>query len=61
MPKRNTLLYTRMLKAAYGIIKDDFLFYLNLAKDIKLNCSQMNLSEPCVAKKTTEGEQMESV
>ena len=56
--KGESMLYVRMLKAMYGLLRSALLFYLKLVKDLT-NCGfTINPYDPCVANKMVDGSQM---
>jgi hypothetical protein len=56
--KGESILYVRMLKAMYGLLRSALLFYLKLVKDLKADGFTMNEYDPCVANKMVNGTQM---
>jgi hypothetical protein len=56
--KGEKLLYVRMKKAMYGLLRSALLFYLRLVKDLKEFEFELNPYDPCVANKTVKGSQM---
>ena len=55
--KVDSFLWILILKAFYGIIKTDLLFYLRILKGIKLNVFNLNPHGHCVVNKTIYGYQ----
>ena len=47
--KGRTLMYVRMNKALYGMLKSALQFYLNFRSDIKAYGFKVNPYDPCVA------------
>ena len=45
------LLYVKMLKAMYGLMRAALLFYLNLRSDVEEYGFVMNEYDPCIANK----------
>jgi hypothetical protein len=56
--KGESILYVRMLKAMYGLLRSALLFYLKLVEDLKADGFTMNEYDPCVANKMVNGTQM---
>jgi hypothetical protein len=56
--KGESILYVRMLKAMYGLLRSALLFYLKLVEDLKADGFEMNEYDPCVANKMVNGTQM---
>ena len=56
--KGEKLLYVRMLKAMYGLMRAALLFYIKLRQDLEEFGFQMNEYDPCVANKMVNGKQM---
>lgn len=56
--KGTPLLYVRMLKALYGMLRSALLFYLKLVKDLKAYGFTLNPYDACVANKVINGHQM---
>jgi len=56
--KGEKLLYVKMLKAMYGLMRAALLFYLKLRKDLEEYGFTMNAYDPCVANKMVNGKQM---
>jgi hypothetical protein len=56
--KGESLLYVRMLKAMYGLLRSALLFYLKLVEDLKSYGFEINPYDPCVATKMVDGTQM---
>ena len=52
------ILYVKMQKAVYGLLRSALLFYRKLVVDLKNAGFKLNLYDPCVANKTTHGTQM---
>ena len=59
--KGEPLLYVKMYKALYGMLRSALLFYRNLVKDLEEYGFEINTYDPCVAKKMFNGSQMEFV
>ena len=49
--KGESLLYVRMLKAMYGLLRSALLFYLKLVQDLQSYGFELNPYDPCVANK----------
>ena len=56
--KGESILYVKMLKAMYGLLRSALLFYLKLVDDLKAYGFELNPYDPCVANKTVNGKQM---
>ena len=56
--KGQAMLYLRMSKALYGMLKSALWFYKLLAKDLKEYGFEVNAYDPCVANATINGKQM---
>jgi hypothetical protein len=56
--KGESILYVRMLKAMYGLLRSALLFYLKLVKNLRAYRFELNEYDPCVANKTVNGTQM---
>ena len=56
--KGETMLYVRLLKALYGIIRAAILFYEKFLRDIKEIGFELNPYDPCVANKMVRGKQL---
>ena len=56
--KGGTLLYVKMQRALYGLLRSALLFYLKLVKDLEDFGFTINPFDPCVANKTVNGSQM---
>ena len=56
--KGESILYVRMKKAMYGLLRSALLFYLRLVKDLKDFGFELNPYDPCVANKMVDGEQL---
>lgn len=56
--KGEKILYVRMTKALYGMLKSALLFYRKLVKDLESVGFTINPYDPCVANKTSYGSQM---
>jgi hypothetical protein len=56
--KGESILYVRMLKAMYGLLRSALLFYLKLVKDLRAYGFELNEYDPCVANKMVNGTQM---
>ena len=56
--KGEKLLYVKMLKAMYGLMRATLLFYLKLRADLKEHGFSMNEYDPCVANKMVNRKQM---
>ena len=57
--KRNTpILYVKIQKALYGLLRSALLFYQKLVGDLEKNGFVLNPYDPCVANKTINGNQM---
>ena len=46
-----SILYVKMFKAMYGLLRSAFLFYLKLVKDLTDFGFELNPYDPCVANK----------
>jgi hypothetical protein len=53
-----SLLYVKMKKAMYGLLRSALLFYLRLVKDLEECGFELNPYDPCVANKMVDGSQM---
>jgi hypothetical protein len=56
--KGESILYVKMLKAMYGLLRSALLFYLKLVKDLKAIGFELNPYDPCVANKMVNGKQI---
>eukprot|EP00956_Cyclotella_meneghiniana_P026461 scaffold57247_cov37-Cyclotella_meneghiniana.AAC.7 len=56
--KGESLLYVKMKKAMYGLLRSALLFYLRLVKDLNEYGFELNPYDPCVANKIVDGTQM---
>lgn len=56
--KGKSILYVKMLKAMYGLLRSALLFYLKLVKDLMDFNFTMNPYDPCVANKMVNGKQL---
>ena len=56
--KGESLLYVKMLKAMYGLLRSALLFHLKLVEDLKSYGFEINPYDPCVATKMVDGTQM---
>jgi hypothetical protein len=56
--KGEKLLYVKMMKAMYGLLRAALLFYLKLRGDLEEFGFTMNEYDPCVANKMINGKQM---
>eukprot|EP00956_Cyclotella_meneghiniana_P038953 scaffold162906_cov46-Cyclotella_meneghiniana.AAC.1 len=56
--KGESILYVKMLKAMYGLLRSALLFYLKLVKDLTDFGFELNPYDPCVANKMVNGTQM---
>ena len=56
--KSESLLYVKMLKAMYGLLRSALLFHLKLVEDLKSYGFEINPYDPCVATKMVDGTQM---
>ena len=56
--KGKPLLYVKMCKALYGMLRSALLFYRNLVKDLEEYGFEINPYDPCVANKMLNGSQM---
>eukprot|EP00956_Cyclotella_meneghiniana_P028301 scaffold65295_cov71-Cyclotella_meneghiniana.AAC.14 len=56
--KGESILYVKMLKAMYGLLRSALLFYLKLVKDLTDFGFTMNPYDPCVANKMVNGKQL---
>jgi hypothetical protein len=52
------ILYVKMQKAIYGLLRSAFLFCMKLVADLESIGSMLNLHDPCVANKVINGNQM---
>ena len=50
-PNGETILYVRLLKALYGLLRSALLFYKKLRGDLERMGFEVNPYDPCVAKK----------
>ena len=53
-----TMLYVRLSKALYGMLRDALLFYKRLRSDLEDRGFVVKLYDPCVANKMVDGAQM---
>ena len=58
MKKGEKLLYVKILKAMYGLMRATLLFYLKLRANFEEFGFTMNEYDPCVANKMVKGKQM---
>ncbi|KAL3810038.1 hypothetical protein ACHAXA_000207 [Cyclostephanos tholiformis] len=56
--KGTAILYVKMQKAMYGLLRSALLFYRKLVHDLEGNGFKLNPYDPCVANKTINGKQM---
>jgi hypothetical protein len=56
--KGMTILYVKMQKAMFGLLRSALLFYRNLVVDMENAGFMLNQCNPCVANKTTNNTQM---
>jgi hypothetical protein len=56
--KGESIVYVKMLKAMYRLLRSALLFYLKLVKDLVDFGFELNPYDPCVANKTVDGTQM---
>jgi hypothetical protein len=56
--KGRQVLYLRLQKALYGMMKSALLFYRKLVKELKEKGFEINPYDPCVANKVMDGKQM---
>ena len=56
--KGESMLYVRMQKALYGMLRSALLFYLKLVEDLRKYGFKLNPYDPCVANATINGSQM---
>ena len=57
-PDGEPILYVRLLKALYGLLRSALLFYKKLRGDLENMGFAINPYDPCVASKTVKGSQM---
>ena len=57
-PNRESILYVRLLKALYGLLRSALLFYKKLRGDLEKMGFEVNPYNPCVANKMINGSQM---
>jgi hypothetical protein len=55
---RMVILYVKMQKAIYGLLRSALLFYKKLVTDLEGNRFVLNLYDPCVVNKEVNGSQM---
>ena len=56
MDKKGTkILYVKLQKALYGLMQASLLFYRKLQRELEAYGFEINLYNPCVANKTTDG------
>ena len=55
--KGKTLLYVKMCKALYGMLRSALLFYRKLVKELEEYGFEINLYDPCVANNMVNGSQ----
>jgi hypothetical protein len=53
--KRTKILYVKLQKALYGLMRASLLFYRKLRKELEAWGFTINPYDPCVANKTTDG------
>ena len=56
--KGMAILYMKMQKAMYGLLRSALLFYRKLVEDLVINGFKLNPYDSCVANKTVNGKQM---
>jgi hypothetical protein len=56
--KGSAILYVKMQKAIYGLLRSALLFFKKLVSDLKSTGFKLNPYNPCVANKTVNGTQM---
>ncbi len=56
--KGTAILYMRMQKALYGLLRSALLFYRKLVGDLESDGFELNPYDPCVANKVIDGKQM---
>ena len=56
--KSTAILYVKMQKAMYGLLRSALLLYRKLVQDLESNLFILNSYDPCVANKTINGKQM---
>ncbi len=56
--KGSAILYVKMQKAIYGLLRSALLFYKKLVSNLKCTGFKLNPYDPCVANKTVNGTQM---
>jgi hypothetical protein len=56
--KGTAILYVKMQKAMYGLLRSALLFYRKLIADLESAGFKINPYDPCVANKTVNGTQM---
>ena len=56
--KGESIMYVKMKKAMYGLLRSALLFYLRLVKDLQEFGFELNPYDPCVANKVIDGTQM---
>ncbi len=56
--KGTAILYVKMQKAMYGLLRSALLFCRKLVEDLESNGFKLNPYDPCVANKTVNGKQM---
>ncbi len=56
--KGTAILYVKMQKAMYGLLRSALLFYRKPVEDLESNEFKLNPYDPCVANKTVNGKQM---
>jgi hypothetical protein len=56
--KGDSILYVKMQKAMYGLLRSTLLFYLKLRKDLEEFGFVINDYDPCVANEMVNGSQM---
>ena len=56
--KGESMMYVKMKKAMYGLLRSALLFYLRLVKDLQEFGFKLNPYDPCVANKVVDGSQM---
>ena len=58
---RQAMLYVRLIKALYGMLRAALLFYKILRSDLENMGFKINPYNPCVANKMVSGHQMKNV
>ena len=58
LPNRKAMLYVRLIKALYGMLRAAILFYKRFRSDLEIMGFKINLYYPCLSNKMVNGYQM---